>query len=59
MPVTTLSWKGYNLFGLTDPDLLPDGEMQQGLYIRLRVRFDETLFDVDDFSEKQQPDARN
>ena len=34
---------GYNIFGLSDPDLTDDEYSEQGFYITLRMKFDENL----------------
>lgn len=36
---------GYNWFGFTEPDLAGGEYLEQGAYVRLRLKFDETAFD--------------
>ncbi len=37
---------GYNLVGFKDLDLSPDNYENQGFYLRLRMKFDEDIFDM-------------
>jgi uncharacterized repeat protein (TIGR01451 family) len=42
---------GYNWFGFEDEDFDPSGEIQRGGYLRLRLKFDERLFEGDERAE--------
>ena len=35
---------GYNFFGYDDDELAPEGDTQQGPYLRFRLKFDEDIF---------------